>query len=1171
MFHLGLVALLSISLCSAAVSVPIRPHGEAKNGSTAALRAAHTTISADEPEGEVEVGEQTEEELPYGCAAPNMFKIDNRSLVYSNLNGHGPHLGYPKAYYLDNIFPESDRVVDMVIKVVAGTKYYADNTTNNRVQGGFAQINVASGTTLRLEVSFIDSHDGSPVKVPDFYLTFFGLGQEGDNSGVERVSVSGAKSYQLTETTKCTAVETEDGYVFQSTAKSSSLILPTGGSSLAPTSGNHTLNSTQTSSPDMVVSPLSVSDDVLDASVSLMVGGVSKIMVDLSVTAGWESHNFVIAGGSNMVCPSQYLCSSMACPAFYEAKDGAEFETCIGMPCSLQDVSTCCVEKYPEDCEPSYSMMFSPDSVVWSNLGGLGPDFQSPQSILYYNVFPKSGTRVDLNVSVIGSYITEDPPKNGQYGDFGEINLAPGEKADLLFSFVSTDGRPMVLKHEWFFSVFDFDMQKDGGGKEAVAINGFLWYNLSNDTKVAVGQDAMNRTTFTATEFGNSDDNPADPKNMSADTLAKTVTFTFPPIDHFEVSFSTTPGTHGRNFMFTGSSAIPCPSQVTCDTAVCPDLYVFKEKYEDILCMESPCNMDATDLHRCCELARKPATCETYECPEFHELRPQASHLECAGEECGEADVSVCCTRRMDVCDAKRVMDIGEHNLKYSNLGGRGPHFQHPHEILFIDVFEGMPGIDLRIRNMSEYRALSFQSNGAKGAFAAINLQKHASVDLQFDLMNHETRKVLKPSELDTNFLFTVADIETIEKHSHKEVTWLGGNYTNMFMAEHSTWATNPHDQHNFRGTAELHASSAHTLHPFALSGDQKEASMSFVVTEPSWTLSFATTHGGEGGTLYFAGASNVACESRETCMSATCPAPFMLKDDASSILCTDSKCSEQDEATCCGCSAQNTLWFTEHSLKYSNLGGHGPDADEPEGMYFENVFPDHGGEPVDLEIKSLEYVGSNVSHNLVNGEFGQINIKTGSMARLEFRFYQKGEKKRVEPFFFSVFDLDEQHDGGGKETVSVSKYSDYTLSSRSEVGFYEGEFRSLMYGTERDNPAHPLALTAEHMNHSITFSMPALPSFELNFTVSPGWFGRNFLFGGPSNLVCDTRALCASHTCSSGLKLKKAAEHLVCSGKTCTRTDDKRCCFDAEKAHLKHVKASEEKRSSPESDSGSE
>jgi len=151
--------------------------------------------------------------------------------------------------------------------------------------------------------------------------------------------------------------------------------------------------------------------------------------------------------------------------------------------------------------------------------------------------------------------------------------------------------------------------------------------------------------------------------------------------------------------------------------------------------------------------------------------------------------------------------------------------------------------------------------------------------------------------------------------------------------------------------------------------------------------------------------------------------------------------------------------------------------------------------------------------------------------------------------FFFSVFDLDKQRDGGGIESVQVSSTEYYRLTEPSAVVYNDAmhAFEGTVSGTLRDNPSNPMALAEKQLEHSVSFLMkPGISEFTVIASISGGWSGRNFLFGGSSNVVCPERALCTRASCPSGMQLNDNAARMVCKHRICSGDDVPHCCVAA-------------------------
>jgi len=97
--------------------------------------------------------------------------------------------------------------------------------------------------------------------------------------------------------------------------------------------------------------------------------------------------------------------------------------------------------------------------------------------------------------------------------------------------------------------------------------------------------------------------------------------------------------------------------------------------------------------------------------------------------------------------------------------------------------------------------------------------------------------------------------------------------------------------------------------------------------------------------------------------------------------------------------------------------------------------------------------------------------------------------------------DLDHNILGQAIESISVTGYTAYSLTSPTDVGIVNGSFTSTVYGSGADNPTDPLSLTDEQRRKSVSFLFENVASFQATYSVTNGGTGRNFFFAGRSNI----------------------------------------------------------------------
>jgi len=207
-----------------------------------------------------------------------------------------------------------------------------------------------------------------------------------------------------------------------------------------------------------------------------------------------------------------------------------------------------------------------------------------------------------------------------------------------------------------------------------------------------------------------------------------------------------------------------------------------------------------------------------------------------------------------------------------------------------------------------------------------------------------------------------------------------------------------------------------------------------------------------------------------------------------------------------------------------NNLGGKGPKEPligDPNSIEFLKVMnPFHSLESVPPKQRSLKvtnlskYEPHNSARNGVKGDFGVINIKSGTEVLLRFDFFvgnpfpYNNVAKAPEPFLFSILDLDAGTDGG-QEYVKVMGYNGYRMAANSAITAQpidanNGYFYGSKPGSGSDNPEHLMTMTQTQMERVVTFEFPSTTGFDILVGATPGRGGRNIFFGGPSSLYCD-------------------------------------------------------------------
>lgn len=1037
--------------------------------------------------------------------APAGMQISEASLAYSNLAGYGPdelRADVARGMLLKNVFPRQPGI-DMLIRVEG--PYYPSDPQRNRVHGEFFGINLGPGSSTKLKVTFQDKDRN--VMAPNFILTVASLDELPlGRGGKQSVNVSGATAYAHARNSR---IQTTDGSawaIFDTKA-----VAP-----LTATKPRHALF---------------MDEEVRTKSVAFYFEEAWGFEMTLKTAPGAEGRTFWFAGSSSLVCDEMAPCSEFQCPKSFERLDNADAMYCTGDVCTAEDVKQCCQAEMTEAGRLAMT-------VVHSNLGGQGPDFDAPKSILYKNVFPSSEQTVFLNVTAKNNYTANDSSKSKPMGEFGEVSLKAGNHVELQFDLLDGLGKARAAEHPFWFTFYDIDQEAYGGGQELVRIAGYETYHLSDHTTLVVERDEAGGTSFSASAYGPEDDNPHNHSLLKETDFAKMVSIKYPAgLSSFTVALAASPGLGVRTFQFAGNPVTAYPRNATCGTMTCPVGSSPTPGAESKFCGGSACSI--RDAATCCQLASKNsnANCSTFSCPRFMVPKDEAYLIECAGSACVELDTATCCdVDRREYCSPESALVLSEFEIVYS---GNKDEIK---EIRYYNVFPDRPGqtFDMVVKLTGDRFDVCHHRSGTYGSFGRIHVKRSANVTLDVRIQDRSTNAT--PTSM-SPFLFSLVDFGISPLpggHSSIELT-KGFADGSPILARKSRLT--------FKGNTIV-ANSPDTTptvaHPLSLERRHLRSTATFLMSQSRFKMMLAIKEPMLTGIpLLFSGGTNLVCPFKASCAAMACPLGYVLREDAETRVCSSSTCEAADEPTCCRCAESSALKFNPKSVVASNLGGMGPDVGTPR-MLLADVFP---GLPktIDLEITSTTpYFPANAQKNGMEGELLALNMRSGSAVDLNFSFIdrQAGQPFKAAPFFFTVFDLDMQADGGAQESVSVDHQLWHKLAEGGTVIEENGIFKGTAHGTRFDNPNSSLAQNDTLISRSISFLMNSTTSFTVRLNVSSGWSGRNVFFAGNSVLTCERRALCSSHTCPLRWALRATAKRSMCRGDACLRgIDDKECC----------------------------
>lgn len=245
---------------------------------------------------------------------------------------------------------------------------------------------------------------------------------------------------------------------------------------------------------------------------------------------------------------------------------------------------------------------------------------------------------------------------------------------------------------------------------------------------------------------------------------------------------------------------------------------------------------------------------------------------------------------------------------------------------------------------------------------------------------------------------------------------------------------------------------------------------------------------------------------------------------------------------------------FSNSIVSHSNLGGQGPD-DGAETLVYQNIAI-HDGVAVDLVVTAATPYEPNsaLKNGLHGGLFGIINQKVNNAVDLNFRFVDRqGVPVTLDPFFFTLYDIDQGMDHASRESVTARGFSEYRVAEETELriqvlGDDAATFTSSLRGGKVDNPTHPMALTNAEKERTVVLKFPETSEFTLTFSeaaYADEDQGRNLLFSGPSSMVCGREHMCTDYICPDGYHIRTMAEFLVCSGRRCVESDRDTCCYE--------------------------
>lgn len=1042
------------------------------------------------------------------CTDELSMQLLPSSLVTSNLGGLGPDRHAHEGLTFGNVFPGCGTTMDLDVTVDDRYETYGSNA--NGLWNGWGKITMKPGLTINLTFTLFDrATKQRTAPTAPWYFTFL--------SQSSRDETEAEGTYGASEPMH---VVKFDPAAMRHVISSSGQVVVNRGEFRAPGVG---------SGAD-ILNPRSLSNSQTQRAVTVLIPTESQFTMEITSSAIGNA-SFLFGGSSSLVCPKRALCSSFTCPTSYVANPQASSRVCHGQVCDAVDVNLCCTDAEDSICGLSHQLTFKENNVLYSNLGGFGPDFESPEEIVVQDVFPFSGDIIDLVITAPGDYTPAKSSLNGVTGGLLWINAHTGTENDLVFQFKRRNG-DLATMWPYGLSIFDFDMQKNGQAVESVMIGEPSYWRTDVNTSINVTRVSARRLDrdldghallLTATQVGTGSGNPRNALALTPEQMANSVSMVT-SARTLKANFAIGQGYNsGRNMMIGGASNILCERRALCSEYVCPIGYRAAEGSENHVCQS---------------------------------------------KECSDQDKDICCEKMVEPgCEAN--MEMVFDNVIYSNLGKEGPDTYKPEGIVFGNVFPTWPQdivVDLNIttaRN-SEYHVSDTSLNGVIRGYGTIAMSAGSETLFNFNFTDRASGEPVVPPV----FQLIAAGLKTDELGGAAQTVQMVSAPIYMNTTASSQLRLDP-DSRTASGATQLTA-----LYPMAMSMPPwlADNSVSFTFAGVSSLQVQLASSAGTGDTVFsLGGPSNIMCPERELCNVFQCPVGMKQKRNAGLISCADVVCDSIDTTTCCewqlseGCDDDVSFELVTSSLFVNNLGGNGPDRDGPEALVIGNVMP-RSGKTIDAVIKTLDDASANLVSSRNAILYGELQIVTKGVGTvrlaMEFRDRQTNEPVKVPPFFLSMFDM-YADDNGFVKVVNFNKVAVAKVYKRGRVHVREnGAFVGLNSTNSTEQEASSsdigtggnfLGLPQSRLARSASVLVKPTGSLEFNLTIE-AWGAHcdklepharvtTFRIGGRTNLVCPKKASCANFACPAGHLQKRHPQTRHCRGPKCTDRDMPTCC----------------------------
>lgn len=836
-----------------------------------------------------------------------------------------------------------------------------------------------------------------------------------------------------------------------------------------------------------------------------------------------EVTTVAFAGSSSLeACPRIVPCTSFECPVGMANRPDAASHYCKSDPCTWSDAEVCCRVATSESCEDSNVLDLRETKLMYSNLGGLGPDLGSDRGILLSDVLPHSGKVVDMRITATNEYHAKDNTLNKVTGKILNLNLKTSTATDFLFEFLDRAGEPTEVK-PFYMTLLDVDHQGNGDGKEYMEVVGLDVIRTANthlarfDAVPSLAKPNASVTRIMATEHGVYRDNVfQNVYNLTADHLAEVVSIRFPGGKSFTITLGVEGGMRksGRNMQISGATNAVCPNR---------------------------------------------GLCSAYTCPKGSARKAEAHLINCAEKVCTSRDTLECCDLKSDstACEPENLMQFSRSKVLSNNLGGRGPDLGHA-ELVLMDVLpHSKDTIDMVIASNGEYLGDPTLSGvrDVTGTLLTFNVNGGCVANLTARFVRRDTGEEVVIDSFYVTFLGVVQK-ETVGVSGYEE-DWLTRQQTSRRRT--TPQLATPDTGSTLEGASSVDAPDNAPLQVRNLTSSQTDEAVTYLLGNRSrFNIYLAAP---TRRSFFIAGASSMTCPRLPLCNTMKCPFGFRPRDVAANVTCIGDPCQSGDAPTCCEkieleeCNGANTLAWGDEDVLHSNLAGLGPSFGEPQKIIIQNVFPSSARE-ISLVIEAIGNFTRTATFSSINHSLGRLVLPVNSSVTLRFAFMDAYGELPTTPdgeFYFSLVDLKQQATACDvNKTVSIPDALRYELSEETTLRVNGSQVTAVLQFGDHRHPTggfHPRVLTQDQTASTFTALVAQKESFDVNFACTgPLDAECDFVYSGASNLICPARATCGTFRCPSHFFSKPGERYLACSGDRCGDEDIATCCIPDDK-----------------------